>query len=217
MKKVQLYSGTENGHAGIGLQVNCRTATLEDLLQEWQVLCDDPWIYKQHAIDHYGACKACENNCCNSAYVIPDLIAFKQMALQLGLSYEDLIARYFHREKVKVGLLRMKPNPCIFLQDNMCTIYPTRSLLCRLYVCCSLLGATESLIYGMAWAGAAATQKFAREKGLLPPYCEKGLTSFDRLFFHLMKEHDCRDQTAYFMVADHYGAIPLAPFLGVAF
>lgn len=210
ISKVEIYYDEDNG---AGVRVNDNKATLQDLLDAWQPLCDDEKLYKLYAEGQHRACRACTVNCCNTAYVIPDLIAFKKMAASTGLEYPEFIARYFQQEKLKAGLLRMQPNPCIFLQDNICTIYPVRSLICRFYLCCKLTGETEQLIYSLSWTGAAATQLFAEELGLLQTSPEQGLTSFDLMFKKLIEDYRHDPRVQLFLQAREYSDIPLAPFI----
>lgn len=209
--RVEVYKAIENGKLGLGIRIN-NTATVQDLLDAWQPLCDDRTIFKQYAAGNYSQCKGCQLNCCSTAYVIPDLIAFKKMAALLETDRREFAARYFQQEKREVGLLRLQPNPCIFLRDNICTVYPVRSLICRLYICTPLLGDTEELIYKIAWAGAAATQVFAEEQGMIPANVSGG-SSFDRLFKGLLQEYRETEGVKSFLYARNYKDIPLQYFL----
>lgn len=212
LKKVHLYTGEEQGKTGIGVRITDPAATLADLLDAWQPLCDDERVYKLYAPGNYASCAGCEINCCTTAYVIPDLIAFKSMSAYLGLSYQEFIDRYFQTEKVQLGLLRMKPNPCVFLENRLCTIYPLRSLICRFYLCSSLLGATEQFIYSLTWSGIAATQLFAEQAGLIRR-AHSGFTSMDLLFANLVDDYRDHPQVQLFMQAEEYSDIPLLPFM----
>lgn len=211
MKAVEVYHGCENGQPGIGIRINL-PATVQDLLDAWQPLCDDQTIFKQYARDKHALCKDCQRNCCNTAYVIPDLVSFRHMAEMLGTAYDDFVVRYFQAEKREVGLLRLIPEPCIFLRDNICSIYPVRSLICRFYLCTPLLGQTEQLIYKIAWSGSAATQVFARQQGLVPE-AGPGASSFDRLFLGLLDEYRNSPGVASFLDARDYRDISLHHFL----
>jgi len=209
--RVEVYNGLENGTLGIGIRVN-GPATVQDLLDTWQPLCDDQSIYKQYAEGNYALCKGCQLNCCSTAYVIPDIISFRKMAASLNLDLADFIARYFQGDKLGVGLLRLQPNPCVFLKDNICTIYSVRSLICRFYICSPLLGDTEELIYKIAWTGAAATQVFAEQMGLIKGN-RLGSSSFDRLFIGLVEEYRGTEGVKSFLQAQDYRDIPLHHFL----
>jgi len=212
MNQVEVYNAMENGTLGVGIRIN-GPATVQDLLDVWQPLCDDQSLFKQYATGNYALCKGCQLNCCSTAYVIPDFISFQKMAAFLGLDNTDFIAGYFHREKLNAGILRLQPNPCLFLQNNICTIYPIRSLICRFYLCSHLLGDTEELIYKIAWAGAAATQIYAENKGLITGLGTGGLSSFDRLFLGLLEEYRGSEAVQSFLQASDYKDIPLQLFL----
>ncbi len=213
MSKIEIYSGIENGETGIGVRVRDKEASLADLLYAWQPLCDDDSLFKLYGNSNYSACKGCIHNCCNTAYVIPDLISFKKMAGYFKCDYQEFIRKYFHEEKVSLGLLRMKPNPCVFLENNICTIYPIRSLICRFYLCSNILGDTEQLIYSITWTGITATQLFAEKNGLINTDIINGLSSFDMLFKNLIEEYRNSSNVQLFMQADEYSEIPLLPFL----
>ncbi|MDD4802532.1 MAG: YkgJ family cysteine cluster protein [Syntrophomonas sp.] len=211
MNNIEVYNAMENGKLGIGISVN-GPATVKDLLDVWQTLCDDESIFKQYAEGNYALCKGCKLNCCSTAYVIPDLVSFKKMAFHLGLDYAAFIAGYFQQEKRDAGILRLKPNPCVFLRDNICSIYKVRSLICRLYICTPLLGDTEELIYKIAWTGAAATQIFALQNGLTTGV-GGALSSFDRLFAHLLDEYKNSEGVKSFLQARDYQDVPLQHFI----
>lgn len=213
MSKIEIFNGIENGQAGIGIKVKDQDATLADLLDVWQLLGDESKIYKLYGNHHYAACKGCSTNCCNTAYVIPDIISFIKMADHKNLDHQSFIKAFFDREKVTAGLLRMQPNPCVFLQDNICTIYPYRSLICRFYLCADILGTAEQLIYSLAWTGVTALQVFAEAKGLINADRQVGLSSFDLMFNKLIEEYRHQPQVQLFLAAENYEDIPLKPFL----
>ncbi len=214
MNPVEVYAGIENGQAGLGVKLN-GPATVQDLLDAWQPLCDDQSLFKQYALDNHALCKGCQLNCCNTAYVIPDLVSFRKMAELLDLNPAEFISQYFQGEKLQVGLLRLVPEPCIFLRDNICSIYPVRSLICRFYLCTPLLGATEQLIYKIAWSGAAATQIFAAQLGLVTEQ-RSGASSFDRLFLGLLDEYRDSSGVQCFLEARNYDEISLQHFTEAA-
>ncbi|NLJ73102.1 MAG: YkgJ family cysteine cluster protein [Syntrophomonadaceae bacterium] len=211
--KVAVYQGEENGVLGIGVKVLDDQANLADLLAAWQPLCDDEDVYRIYGNCSSSPCKGCKINCCNTAYVIPDLIAFKNIAKQLNISYTEFIFNYFQADKYEKGLLRLEPEPCIFLADNICTIYDIRTLICRFYLCSNLLPSTEQFIYDITWTGVAATQLFALEEDLIGPISQNGLTSFDKLFVNLLAEYQDNLQVELFKKAKEYKDIPLKPFL----
>ncbi|WP_242848829.1 YkgJ family cysteine cluster protein [Syntrophomonas palmitatica] len=213
MNKIELKQQTENGQNLLNIEVIDISATVADLLQVWQPLCDDEKIVKLYAEGGHASCRACKVNCCNTAYVIPDLVAFRKMAAGLNYDYHEFIDDYCQTQKRELGLLRLKPNPCVFLREDICTIYPLRSLICRFYICTPLTGSTEQLIYEIAWTGAAATCIFAEEKGLLRTDSKGGFSSFDLLFKQLVDDYRSHPGVELFLRAADYDDIPLAPFL----
>lgn len=215
MSKIEiiLQRDGQDSQGMIGIRVKDQEATIADLLDAWQPLCDDKLFIKQYGDQLSGICKGCINNCCNTAYVIPDLIAFKKMAAFLQLDHRRFIADYFDREKVAAGLLRMRPDPCIFLQNNICTVYPFRSLICRFYLCSNMEGDCEQLIYSVAWAGSAALQIFAEQNQLIAPLPQAGLSSFDLMFKRLVEEYRDTPMVKRFLHAGDYSDIPLALFI----
>lgn len=212
MSKIEIYTSLENGKNLIGVKVNDPVASLQDLLDTWQPLCDDTMIHKTYAPGFHDVCKGCQVNCCDTAYVIPDLIAFQKIAGHLGLSYQDFVKNYFQQEKLAAGLLRLLPNPCIFLQHKICSIYDIRTLICRFYICTPLAGETEELIYKISWAGAAATQIYAEQQGLIQRDPRAGLSSFDLLFCNLLNEYRDTPMVEAFLQAEDYKDIPLHLF-----
>lgn len=213
MNKVTICQNINDGEKRLGVRIEDETASLQDLLEAWQPLCDDSLIHKEYAAAFHDVCKACQVNCCNTAYVIPDLIAFKKIAAHLGLGYDDFISRCFQQEKYDAGLLRLRPDPCIFLSQRICSIYELRSLICRFYICTPLQGETEELIYKISWAGGAATQVFVENQGLLKAAEGASRSSFDLLFLNLLEEYRHTPMVAAFLEAESYADIPLKIFL----
>lgn len=212
MNGLELYTGIEQGKEAIGIRLGGE-GSVQDLLDLWQALCDDSELFKYYAAGNYASCRGCLHNCCNTAYVIPDLISFKKMAAHLHLSYREFLsAKYFEAEKLGAGIIRMKPNPCVFLRDNICSIYPLRSLICRFYICCQLMGDCEQLIYSISWSGSAATQLFAEQAGLISKMGNGALSSFDQMFKKLLEEYRYDPRVQLFLQADDYRDIPLAAF-----
>jgi len=213
MNKVSICQNEDQGKLLLGIKVEDDSASLQDLLDVWRPLCDDTLIHKEYAAAFHDACKACQVNCCNTAYVIPDLIAFKRIAANLELGYPDFIKQYFQQDKLAAGLLRLDPDPCIFLKERICSIYALRSLICRFYICTPLQGGTEELIYKISWAGGAATQVFAEQQGLLDQTGNPSRSSFDLLFLNLLEEYRHTKMVEAFLLADNYADIPLGLFL----
>ena len=53
MNNIEVYNAVENGTLGIGIRVK-GPATVQDLLDAWQPLCDDQSLYKQYAQGNYA-------------------------------------------------------------------------------------------------------------------------------------------------------------------
>lgn len=213
MSKVELYQGSENGKNKIGAKIVDPTATLDDLLVAWQPLCDDEKLYKMFASGYHCACRGCQVNCCNTAYVIPDIIAFRNMCVHLNLKESDFAQKCLDQHKRSLGFLRLSPNPCLFLKDNLCTVYSRRALLCRFYVCSDIMGDTEQLIYSITWTGIAAAQAYARERSLIPLHPGGGFTSMDLMLAKTIEEFTRHPGVELFLRARAYAEIPLKPFL----
>lgn len=216
MHQVEVCWGGHNKEQTIGIRVRSSDATVADLLEVWQSLAEDTRVRKKYAGPGL-VCRGCQSNCCSNPFVIPDLIAIKQMADHLSMSYSVLIDTYccpHHRQK---GLLKLKSEPCIFLQDNLCTIYPYRSLTCRFYLCSSLLGETEQIIYSIAWTGIAAAWIFARQEGIISGPAHgthrPGRGSFEQICLDLIAKYSRSPNVDLFLNACQYSHIPLKPFL----
>ena len=63
--------------------------------------------------------------------------------------------------------MRMIPNPLRLPAQPAVQHYPIRALICRFYLCSTLRGDTEQLIYYISSLGMTATHVFARQEGLL--------------------------------------------------
>ncbi|MDR1159390.1 MAG: YkgJ family cysteine cluster protein [Syntrophomonadaceae bacterium] len=209
MEKISITSAED----GIKIIVNDEKASVEDLLTVWQPLCDDEIIYKQYADGNHKACRGCKVNCCKTAFLIPDLVAFKKISCRSDLTYQECVKRYFDEDELNRGLVRLKSNPCVFLNDDLCSFYDQRALMCRFYICANSLGDAEQLLYSIAWIGSTATQIFAEKNGLLPERSSQGSGSFERLFYGLISDYRSDPRVDLFMKADNYGNIPLKPFL----
>jgi Fe-S-cluster containining protein len=208
--KVEVYKETENGTLGLGVRVVDDEATVADLLGVWEPLSDDPGVRKQYASGS-DSCKGCVNNCCNSAFVIPDLIAFMAICREMDLSPEESLRRWFDPGSREAGILRWRYGPCVFLTDRLCTIYRQRSLICRFYLCTNMLGETEQLIYSVVTAGIAALYLWLEERGLLTS-AGKGLTGYDQALLKLIREYRDHPGTMEFLKAGGYHDVMLRAF-----
>ena len=103
MSRVEIYYSDCEPEIGVNIRIKHKDAVLEDLLDAWQPLCDDENIFKSYAQENHSSCKGCLINCCNTAYVIPDIISFKKMAHHLNLDYQEFLNTYFQKDKIDVG------------------------------------------------------------------------------------------------------------------
>ncbi|MGE5418186.1 MAG: YkgJ family cysteine cluster protein [Acidobacteriota bacterium] len=208
--KILVYKEKEHGKLGLGVKVVDRTATLSELLKAWEPLADDPQVVKKYATED-GACKGCFNNCCNSAFVIPDLVSFKAMCRETGQTPEEFMESALDHSWGAKGIPRLRYSPCLFLRDRVCSIYPARSLICRFYLCTELLGDTEELVYSVVTSGISATFIYLENEGLIKS--GKGLTGFDSSLLELVAKRRDHPGTQQFIQADSYDEILLEPFL----
>jgi hypothetical protein len=211
IKPVELYQEIEKGQKAVGVRINGK-ANLQELLDAWQPLCDDASIYKKYAPNNYAVCRGCKINCCNTAYVMPDLIALKKMAEHLHTDYQSLVAGYMQIDKTRSGIVQMKL-PCAFLNECVCSIYPVRSLICRFYICTDIIGSTQQLIYSITLTGIAASCVWAEKEGLVKSVADHGQSSFELMFKRLLDEYRHHEQVKLFLEAQNYEDIPLEPFL----
>lgn len=147
MTKIEVYQTVEDGIVKLGARVNDPEANVADLLEAWQPLCDDESIYKIYGHNHYSACKGCPNNCCDTAYVIPDLISFRNMAAQLQVTEPEFIQDCFDQDKWALGLLKIKSNPCIFAGAALHYISLAFPYMPVLYMQRSYLGHRTAYLY----------------------------------------------------------------------
>lgn len=208
--RVEVYKDYENGTLGLGVRVVDDEATVADLLEVWEPLSDDPGVSKRYDSGR-GSCRGCVNNCCNSAFVIPDLIAFKALCRETGVSAEESLERWFDPESRDAGILRWRYGPCIFLKERLCSIYRQRSLICRFYLCTNMLGETEQMIYSVVTAGISALYVWLEERGLITQV-DRGLTGFDLALLDLVKEYRDHPGTMEFLKADGYHEVMLKAF-----
>ncbi|MGE5372629.1 MAG: YkgJ family cysteine cluster protein [Solirubrobacterales bacterium] len=208
--KVRVYIAAEDGKLGLGVEVADKAASLGDLLEAWEPLASDSRLEKMYAGED-GACKGCVNNCCNAAFVIPDLISFKALCQATAGSPREFLANHFEPVWLANGLARLKTGPCTFLNDRVCTVYPVRSLICRFYLCSHILGDTEELVYAIVTSGVTATIRYLEQEGLLTG--RRGLTGYDRALIELIESAGDWPGTEAFLNAETYYDIPLKHFL----
>jgi Fe-S-cluster containining protein len=78
-------------------------------------------------------CQRCGNCCKNNAF--PDPQALPEVIKFLELTEKELVVKYLNKGKIgedsnPMDLLYEK-EPCVFYEENRCTIYPVRPVMCR--------------------------------------------------------------------------------------
>ncbi|MGE5397332.1 MAG: YkgJ family cysteine cluster protein [Chitinophagales bacterium] len=180
------------------------------MLNLWEPLANDSLYDKKYAGDS-GVCKGCINNCCNAAFVIPDLISFKALCQATTGSPERFLESFVEPDRLLAGIPRVKSNPCIFLKQQVCTVYEARCLICRFYLCTDIEGETEQLIYSVVTAGIAATIIWLEKMGFVKPL-SSAKTGFDRALVDLINSYRDHPGTAEFLQASSYKDIKLHHF-----
>lgn len=212
MSRISIEQIDEAGCSVLHLEVLDQAASLQDVMDAWQPLCDDEGIFKKYASGHYAACRGCTLNCCNAADITPDLISFKKMASLLKMDYRSMLKQFYDPVSLQAGLIKMKSNPCVFLEEKCCSIYPVRSLLCRFYLCTELSGSTQELLYRISLLGSVATQQFALQESLVSADAEPH-AGFDLMVWKYMQNYQSHPAVRAFQEASNYCELPISLFL----
>lgn len=127
-------------------------------------------MYKRH-LRGAGSCRGCVGGCCTTSIIAPDVLSFRWTAQRLGLSSAEQVCRFFDAAALGRGELRYRSLPCAFLDpgENICTIYPVRSVICRTFICCDYTPDLEDLVHNVMGGALAALLEQLREEGVLPP------------------------------------------------
>ncbi len=76
-------------------------------------------------------CEKCGECCCQSNPISVTLDDLMNIASFLGLSYYTVTSNY--TKNLKDGKISLKTNPCPFLSNKECSIYPARPNVCRFF------------------------------------------------------------------------------------
>lgn len=76
-------------------------------------------------------CEKCGECCRVSDPIIVDIEDLVRISEFLGVTLDVVIANY--TKTLKTGQLSLRTNPCPFLSNNECSIYPARPMNCRLF------------------------------------------------------------------------------------
>ncbi|NLK52027.1 MAG: hypothetical protein GX295_06245 [Syntrophomonadaceae bacterium] len=210
--KVEFFPRDIEGVWGLDLVVRNQQATVQDLIEAIQPWCDDEQIFKAYLEQKRGACKGCAVNCCRECFVLPDIISFRWLQAYLGLSPAEFLQQYFDPELLAQGLPRLRSSPCIFLQEGLCTVYPYRTLICRLYICTPMTDAAQNIVYAVVAAGIGEFYRLAKQEGYLPQ--KHGATlqgGYERMLQELVQFESERTDNP-FREALNYGEIQLRSF-----
>ncbi len=174
---------------GLDLAIRDPKASVQDLIEAIQPWCDDEQIHKLYMEGYQGACRGCAVNCCRECFVLPDAISFRWLQKHLCLEPAEFIRQYFDPERLAKGLPRLQSSPCIFLREDLCTVYPYRTLICRLYICTPMTDEAQTLVYGTVAAGIGEFLRIAQNEGYLPKTEEAGTawSGYEKLMLELIQ------------------------------
>lgn len=200
------------GKKGIDLEVYDPTASVQDLLDAIQKWCDDEEIFKAYLVEERGSCRGCPVNCCRECYVIPDAVSFYQWGDHLRMTGEDLVHYCLDADCLARGIPRLRSSPCLFLKDNLCQIYPYRTLICRLYICTVMSDRASEVVYRVVAAGQGELVRRLRQDGYLPAAVLPGGAAYEQQLMRLVEVEAKRADNP-FNGVNSYTEVPLAPFL----
>lgn len=165
-----------HGRMGLDCAILDPQATLADLNAAFAPYADAGDVHKRH-LRSAGPCLGCQGGCCTTSIIAPDLISFRATMAYLGLTAAELADRTVDPEWLARGVVHYRSQPCIFLQDNLCTIYPVRSVICRTFICCDYAPDLEDLVHNSIGAGLAALREFLAAAGVPVPEPDPGVVS----------------------------------------
>jgi Fe-S-cluster containining protein len=211
--KVEFFSCRIEEVWGLDLAINHPEATVFDLIEAVQPWCDDEQIHKQYMEENQGACKGCAANCCRESFVLPDSISFQWLSEYLDLEPADFIRQYFDPELLAKGLPRLQGSPCVFLREGLCSVYPYRTLICRLYICTPMSDEAQTLVYGVVAAGIGEFLRLAQTEGYLDLATDIPIawSGYEKMMMELIQSEAQRSDNP-FRGAHKYQEIPLRSF-----
>ena len=190
--KAEFFLCPIEGVWGLDLAIRDPKATVQDLIEAIQPWCDDEHIHKLYMEGYQGACRGCAVNCCRECFVLPDAISFRWLQEHLRLEPAEFIRQYFDPERLAKGLPRLKSSPCAFLREDLCTVYPYRTLICRLYICTLWPMKPKPWSTGQ-WPPIGEFLRIARTEGYLPKAEEAvearsaACTGYEKLMLELIQ------------------------------
>ena len=211
--KAEFFRCQIEGVWGLDLAIRDPGATVLDLIEAIQPWCDDEQIHKLYLEGYQGACRGCAVNCCRECFVLPDAISFRWLQEHLRLEPAEFIRQYFDPELLAKGLPRLQSSPCIFLRDGLCTVYPYRTLICRMYICTPMADEAQTLVYGTVAAGIGEFLRQAQTEGYLPKAEKAGTawSGYEKMMLELVQAEAERLDNP-FRGALKYEEVPLRAF-----
>lgn len=167
-------------------------AKVSDLLGAIQEATDDPNIFKPQLKGQYGICAGCKTNCCRQHDITPDYLAVRRIAESKGLSLSEFAKRYLDVSTEGV-YPQFKKRPCPFLEQNLCSVYQQRALICRLYLCTPMGETLEKIRAAVSYMGEGALRIKLMEEGIGPKSWTYRAQA-DALKDLLRKDHLTREQ-----------------------
>ena len=164
---LEIFTTEIDGEQGLDVRIWSHKATVHDLLLALQAPADDPTVFKPYHKARYARCEGCTYNCCKPNDITVDLIAAEALAHVLGLSLRRFAEAYLKLNS-DIPYPEFKRRPCPFLQENRCTVYQERALICRLYLCTPMTDRLEKLRAAVLLAGEAALRRRLVDLGLGP-------------------------------------------------
>lgn len=165
-----------HGRMGLDCAILEPDATLADLNAAFAPYADAGEVYKGH-LRGAGPCLGCQGGCCTTSIIAPDLLSFRATMDFQGLTAAELAERTLDPEWLARGVVHYRSQPCIFLRDNRCSIYPVRSVICRTFICCDYTPDLEDLVHNSIGAGLAALREFLAGAGVPVPAPDAGVIS----------------------------------------
>ncbi|MGE5654542.1 MAG: YkgJ family cysteine cluster protein [Bacillota bacterium] len=152
-ERLVVFTKQINGLTGLDLCILDEEATVADLVDALAPMSEDPTVHKSYHPQHRGSCCGCKDNCCTHSLIAPDLKSLSSLAALKGYALDEIVQQTCEPQARKRGYLVLRSFPCLFLDNDRCTIYPYRPLICRLFICTQLTDAFQELIFRVLGRG----------------------------------------------------------------
>lgn len=168
--RLVVFTKEQNGQTGLDLCVLDDDATVSDLVDALAPMSEEPSVYKSYHPQHHGSCCGCKDNCCTNSLIPPDLASLSSLSEMKGVSLAEIVEQVCDPEALDRGYLLLRSFPCLFLEDDRCTIYPYRPLICRLFICTPLSEPFQELIFRILGRGISDLQSSLPEAAMDRPF-----------------------------------------------